>query len=410
MATRHPALTLALALATAATLAACSDPQPLTLPKVTRTPPANTPGPGSNTPGSNTPGSNTPASNTKPGDSHPPALSPDSRNLPLASPDATSGGTSGGDSAAVPVEALVGQVAGKPIYAHHVLDGLEAQLQTLGRREPLPVFRDRARELIQQKIQGLVQDALILDEANRDLDERQRMGIRGFIEFQRQELLRRYGQGSQALAQRNLIEQTGSGIQQTLDDIRDRVLIRSYLERNLDPLINVDRRDIERYYRDHHAAFNPPAQRNVNIIYTLNQREATWVQEQLKSGAPFTDLALDQRNAYPGKADLYTFEGDSAFGPVVDPALLDLEPGGWVGPLETRGRFYFLYLHELTQEPGRTLMDAQVDIERTLRDRQSFELRRDFGQRLRERASVSDEQRMTEAVLAIAQARYAAQP
>ncbi|MEM9420394.1 MAG: hypothetical protein AAGA25_15300, partial [Planctomycetota bacterium] len=70
---------------------------------------------------------------------------------------------------APPVEAMVGQIAGQPIYAHHVLAGMEEQLASLGRRLPRQAFREQATALIFEQVRGLVQDALIQDEADRTL-------------------------------------------------------------------------------------------------------------------------------------------------------------------------------------------------------------------------------------------------
>ena len=66
---------------------------------------------------------------------------------PDASAWAESPVTAEPDPDARPVAGLVGQVAGEPIYAHRVLEGLEPQLTSLARQSP-NVFRRQARELI----------------------------------------------------------------------------------------------------------------------------------------------------------------------------------------------------------------------------------------------------------------------
>jgi hypothetical protein len=310
---------------------------------------------------------------------------------------------------AVPVQAMVGQIAGQPIYAHRVLDGLEAQLDSLGRRLPAEQFRRQAAALIGTQVSGLVSNALIQDAAERELTAQQRAQLDFFIEYRRQELLRRFGQGSIALAERNILEETGVSFDQTLRDIRTQTMILAYLDRTLKPLINVSRRDIARYYRDNFDAFNPPTKRTIQLIYAEDEADAAWFVEQLEAGVPFAELAEDPRNAYRGKSASMTVESnESMFGERIDPAVQSLDEGQWAGPLPNRGQQWFIHLAELDQPPRRSQFEAQVDIERQLRAQQEFFLRQELDRKLAEQSSFTDVQQMAQAVLDIAMARYAA--
>lgn len=329
--------------------------------------------------------------------------------IPAQSPPGSGTSAPVSTNSAAPVEAMVGQIAGQPIYAHHVLEGMNEQLATLGRRLPAAEFRQQALALIYERVRGLVQDALIQDEANRNLSAQQRAGLEFYLDSQREELLRKFGRGSQALAERRILEETGKTLAQNLRDIRTQVVISAYLDRTLKPLVNVTRRDIERYYRDNYETFNPATQREVQLIYADTDEDASYFLQRLHGGDPFDQLGLDERNTYPGRADPINIESDDAmFGPAVDPAVQSLEEGQWVGPIENRGKQWFVYLRKLDKPEGRSLFDAQVDIERALRTRQERELQIELGEKLRRGASFTDERRMTEAVLEIAAARYAA--
>ena len=310
-----------------------------------------------------------------------------------------------------PVEGLIGHVAGQPLYAHRVLDGLEDELRAIGQRETRAGFRNRATELIRRRLASLVIDALVLQEAERVLTVGEREGLRQLIEFQREELLRRYGQGSIALAQRNIVEQTGTRLDRSLQDFRESVLIRTYLDRKIDPLVNVSRRDIARYYRDNYTSFNPPAERDVRLLWARDAADAEAIRDRLNAGEAFAEIAAEPLNQYPGKAAVYPIEGEVMFGfDAIDAAVSELDQGQWVGPIEQQGRYWFVQLDRLTGEDGTTLMDAQAQIERTLRDDQGRRLREDFFDRLRTAGSFTDERAMTEAVLQIATSKYAAAP
>ena len=312
-----------------------------------------------------------------------------------------------GPAPARPAEAMVGQIAGQPIYAHRVLEGMEAQLESLGRRLPEPEFRQQAATLIGQQVAGLVSSALIEDAAERALTPQQRQGLDFYIRYIREELLRRYGQGSLALAQRNLMEETGLTLQQTLRNRRTQVMVNAFFDRELKPLINVSRRDIERYYRDNFDTFNPPTKRRVQLIYADSPEDSAFFKDQLESGTPFSDLAADDRNAYGNRAAPLSIESNQAmFGGEIDPAVRALDQGQWAGPLAHRGRQWFIYLQELDQPPRRSLFDAQVDIERELRARQEFTLQQQLERRLMQESTFTDIQQMAAAVLDIAVARY----
>ena len=307
-----------------------------------------------------------------------------------------------------PAEAMVGQIAGQPIYAHRVLEGMEDQLQALGRRLPESQFRDQALTLIGQQVAGLVSSALIQDAAERALTPQQRQGLDFYIRYIREELLRRHGQGSLALAERNLLEETGRTLDQTLRDKRTQVMITAFFDRKLKPLINVSRRDIERYYRDNFDTFNPPTKRTVQLIFADNAEDAAYFEQQLEAGEAFDALAADPRNAYGNKAGAMPIESNESlmFGGEIDPAVMALEQGDWVGPLPHRGQLWFLHLKELDQPPRRSLFEAQVDIERELRARQEFTLQQQLERRLMQESTFTDIQQMAEAVLEIAVTRY----
>ena len=313
------------------------------------------------------------------------------------------------DPAARPVAGLVGQVAGQPIYAHRVLEGLEPQLTSLGRQSPA-VFRRQARELILGRIQSLVQDRLYLNEAKSALTANERASLDRFADMQRQELVRRHGRGSAALADQTLRTTTGRTLEETLRDDRELLIVGTYRNRSIEPLVNVTRRDVERYYRDRAAEFNPPDRRTVRLIYTTRVADSAEIARRLSDGEAFDLIAEAPLNQNPMADEPMTVEGEDAFGDALAPALAALEPGGWTGPIHepVRGRDYFILLDELKRGEHRSLEDTQLEIERLLRDQQRERLARQSFDKLRRNASVTEEQRMADAVLDIAESRYAA--
>ena len=196
------------------------------------------------------------------------------------------------------VDAMVGQVNGRAIYTREVLEPIHEQLATLGRELPPETFRARAATLIASRLSAMVTDALIYGEAQRDLSDIERHGLTSAVQRQREQLLREYGQGSPAVAEANLLEQTGLTLDETLEQWRQTAVIQRYINQKIRPKVNVTRKDVKRYYDEHQDQFNPPATRTVRVIQVTNQQDAGAISQMLEAGTPFELAAADPINTF----------------------------------------------------------------------------------------------------------------
>ena len=317
-----------------------------------------------------------------------------------------------GSAQGYPIDAMVGQVNGRAIYASRVLEPIDAQLAALGRQLPPREFEQRAQQIIGGTLEQLVADALILGEAGRRLTEQEWTGLNVMIERRREELIRKYGRGSLAVAEAALREQTGKTLEQTLQDYRQQRLVQHQLQNQLLPKINVTRRDVERYYREHETEFNPDATRTLRLIRVPDESDATQVAQQLESGASFEAIAASDINTYrPGSAGLMDpVSGPNPFSDEsLNEAILALEEGQHAGPTQVGNAFIFARLEDYQKPESTPLEDVQLDIEERLRQQQYRQLSADYRRRLFEEGSYNSLQRMTEELVAIAKSRYAAQ-
>src|SRR5690606_8245681 len=138
----------------------------------------------------------------------------------------------------------------------------------------------------------------ILSEAERDLTEAERSGLRVMISRKREDLMRQWGQGSLALTEARLRDQTGKTLDQTLEAVRQQQLVRRYLIQKLLPLINVTRRDVEQYYRENSDTYQPPRKRTVRLIRVGRPADAEAIAAALNAGQAFKDVASSPPNAY----------------------------------------------------------------------------------------------------------------
>jgi PPIC-type PPIASE domain len=309
------------------------------------------------------------------------------------------------------VDGMIGQVNGRAIYTHDVLDEQLCELLAgWGRELPRNEFSKRAAERIAVRLNGMVTDALIYGEAQRDLSDQERQGLAIAITRQREQLLREHGQGSPALAEAELIRKTDMDLDQTLERWRQALVVQRYMRQKLTPLVNVTRKDIKRYYKDHIDEFNPPASRTVRVIQTQTGDDAQYILGLLETGTPFADAAADPRNLFrPDSAGLMgDMAGDQLFAdPTVNQATLDLEPGQSAGPFTIGERDWLVCVDQIDQQPGRPLMDVQVQIQAMLTEQQLREYTERYRLKLFENGSYNSIEQMTLSLVEIAVDRYA---
>ncbi len=254
------------------------------------------------------------------------------------------------------VDGMVGQVNGQPIYTSTVFEPIVEQLSALGRGLPSSEFRLRARQLIEARLGQMIADALILGEAEGDLSAQEQAGLQHLLLQQRQELIRFWGQGSVAVAEENLVRQTSRGLDQTLTETRQRMLVQRYMSQKLMPQINVTRKDIERYYSDHADEYNPPPARTLRLIYVQDLEDAQAIDQMLAQGRAFRDVARFEINRYkPSEAGLMSEKavGQEVFGQApLNEAMLKLKAGDHSSRIEVDGKYWWIAVESIEQTPG----------------------------------------------------------
>lgn len=309
------------------------------------------------------------------------------------------------------VDAMVGQVNGQAIYADEVLEPIEAQLAALGARRPRAVFREQARRLVYARLDQIVADSLILGEAERDLSEMEQMGLRHMLKEQREELLRRYGQGSIAVANATLMEREGRTLDQRMTAEREKLLVRRYLQMKLLPKINVTRKDIERYYHDNIKEYRPEAGKTVRIIRVDSAAAADRIEQQLAEGVPFAQVATGKANSYQasqGGLMQGKVTGDDPFGPAaLNEAFKTLTVGQHSPRIKVGDDFWWLYLESIDEGKQRSLTEVQLQIEDLLRRQRFQQLSTRYRQRLFEQGTYNPIDQMADGLVQVAMTRYA---
>lgn len=322
-----------------------------------------------------------------------------------------SGGQTPATAKTYQVDGMIGQVNGRAIYTNAVLD--EQMRETLarwGRELPRDVFRQRAAERIAVRLNSMVANALVYGEAQRDLSDAERQGLVVAESRYRERLLREHGQGSPAVAEATLLEETGLNLDQTIEQWRQSAVVQRYMWQEVWPKVNVTRRDVKRYYKEHKDDFNPPSSRTVRVIQTSTPEDAQAIRELLDAGAPFAEAAADPRNTFRTDTGglMGDMSGDQLFAdPQVNSATLALDAGQCAGPFTVGEQHWFVCVEEINQPVGRSLMDVQTQIMKLLEDQQRRELTEKYHQQLLDTGSYNSIEQMTLTLLEIATDRYA---
>lgn len=309
------------------------------------------------------------------------------------------------------VDGMVGQVNGRAIYTNVVIDPqMRETLARWGRELPRDTFRKRAAERIALRLNSMVTDALVYGEAQRDLSDQERRNLIFMVSRQREKLLREYGQGSPALAEAKLIEETGLNLEKTLEQWRQTAVIQRYMYQKLRPKVNVTRKDVKRYYAEHYDEFNPPATRTVRVIQVESGEDAQYIRSMLDGGVAFAETANDERNLFRHESGgmMGAMAGDQLFADEgVNRVTLRLEPGQSAGPITVGDKIWFVCVEKFDQPPGQPLMDVQVQIQATLVKQQRREHYERYREKLFDQGSYNSIEQMTLSLLEIATDRYA---
>lgn len=301
------------------------------------------------------------------------------------------------------VDAKVGDVNNRAIYASAFLRDLEAELTNKARdikaSNPSGFRREwaeQAERIIRQKLESTITEEILRAEAYASLSTEQKAGFRNFIEKLQGDYIRQ-NYGSRTLTEETVQSNSGMSLDQLVKRREQRELVMYEISREVDRKIQVPYRDIEMYYERQYKRYNPAPKAVFRMIRVPKSKptDAQAVRTALEGGQAFEIVAASPLNTFKpkdaGLLDPLKFEGNYAEASLFSDLALNtaariLTPGTWTGPVTFAGDETWLYLQEI-QSYGQSLYDAQIDIEDTLKsDRKADEIGRYILQ-LRERAS-----------------------
>jgi len=159
----------------------------------------------------------------------------------------------------ITVEALVGQVNGRPVYANNVLAPMADQLRAESVKMNRSEFTDSIRNLLFFETEGmggiirggriyeLVITELLLSEALGNMSKEQSYGVFSLLAQMRENLASTQG-GSRTQLRQSIEDEAGVTTEEFLGMQRDQILIDALQNQKIWPKVNVTWRDIQREF------------------------------------------------------------------------------------------------------------------------------------------------------------------
>jgi len=176
----------------------------------------------------------------------------------------------------------------------------------------------------------------------------------------------------------------------TQDDVRKAIRDQLIVDQALGSGIHISQADITKFFQKNHAVFDKPPQAHARHILVNNLQQANMIEQKLKSGAKFEDLAK-QYSQDPGSKDK---GGDLGFFRTGQ-MMPTFEKAAFSQPLNTVGRpvkspFGYHIIEVLERTPGQkaTLASAHDQIVDQLRSQQEAPLVQPFLQSLMSKATI----------------------
>ena len=180
-----------------------------------------------------------------------------------------------------PVDGLVGQINGRPVFADEFLLPLEDRILRIVAELPVPQAMSEVDRLVSERFRQYVDNELIIAEAESRLTVAEQRGIFGWLKSVQEEAIIGRG-GTRDSAIQSIEDEFGIGLEEFVEQRKTVVLANQLLETRVRPRAIVSWRDVEQAYRRDYAKFNPPSRVSIGRLRLHQERQADLVAEAKK--------------------------------------------------------------------------------------------------------------------------------
>jgi hypothetical protein len=270
-----------------------------------------------------------------------------------------------------PVDSLIGQVNGKPLYANEFLIPREDRLRRIATGSPSSPDKsyEEFRRIIYEAFDQFVNNELVISEAESTIPDEAKEGLLAWMrELQEKEIASRGGTRSEA--ERSIEEEfPGMTIEDFTKRQKNEALANDLMRRRVRPRAIVSWRDIERLYMRNYEVYNPPPMLRVGRIAVpkADQAKVDQVKALFAEGKTFEQVATAMSVPNDGLWREFKLgaQGVDGIPDIVEDLkvrIKGLKQGVVDGPVEQRAQVSWMTLFESKQAAARSIFDPRLQL------------------------------------------------
>jgi hypothetical protein len=313
-----------------------------------------------------------------------------------------------------PVEGLVGQVNGRPIFADSFFEPIEDRILQICAQQDRVEARRALVEFVRRMFKEAVDSELVVAEAESKLSPEQQQGLFAWLRSMQEETIAELG-GSRAAAEASLEEERSLTLDEFMRERRDIALARKLLNERIEPRTIVSWRDVQQEYELRKAEFNPPPTLRVGRIRLAAQADAQsieLVKARVAEGKTFSQIAAELKLPEGGLWNSFDLPADGIaglpFSDAIKSRLAALEVDRVSTPMEQRDFITWYAVLAIDRAPARSIYDrsVQLQLENEIKGRREIIERERYIATLRSRWVTDDIGAMERKLLEICLERY----
>jgi len=314
-------------------------------------------------------GADAAAASAAPTGTQAPAAAPAAGLPPAGSPAPQQLGSGAADATAPwPVEGLLGQVNGRPIFADEFFELIEDQLKQAAANPDRGVGREQFIRIVRAAFVRTVESELVVAEAESQLTAEQQQGLLAWLRTIQEETIAERG-GSRTAAEASLAVEEDKSLDEFMQQRRDVAIAGRLLNQKLEPRTIVSWREVQQAYERDRKIYNPPPQIKIGRIRFDSKAEVDKI-ERMKAlvaeGKTFPELVREFDIPKDGVWQTSDLTADGIDGlPLNDSVksrLKDLKPGEVSRPLEQTDLTSWFSVVSIDAPVSRSIYDREVQL------------------------------------------------
>ena len=268
-----------------------------------------------------------------------------------------------------PIDGLVGQINGRPVFAAEFFVPIEDRLFNIGRQGTPEQTRTAILEIVRQRFSQFVNSELVIAEAESDMTPQMQEGLFGWLANLKEEVTAQRG-GTSFGAEQSLLDETGMNMEEYIEQQRKLGLAGQLLRQKVEPRAIVSWRDVEQAYQAEISKYQPPRKVTIGRILLLNSRDGMQIEstkQAFSNGDAFSTVARELGVKDDGLWRTFTLEegtisGISDLAQNVRDALKAVRIDESTVAIEGRSSTAWYSILAYETPPSRSIFDSDVQL------------------------------------------------